>query len=252
MRKFLIILITVLGFASISAASNTVIVSGHYSRAPFDWQEGDKIVGAAIEILQRVFAELDLEVDARYVGPWKRTLYSLEKGSIDVMCGLYITEERKKFAVFTEPYIEDQASVFVWKGREFKFETWDDLKGKVFGELLGASRGKKFDDWRKKYATVEYVNEHELNFKKLERKRIDCFVMSRYHGLLAIKKFGYEGKIVPLEHPVFTKNIQYAMYKKSQYVKYLPQINEHIKKLREDGTIEKIIQKNLDYYLSTQ
>lgn len=250
MKKILITLIAVIFTSGMTYAGDKMIVSGHFDRAPFDWQDGEKIAGAAIEIIGLIFKELEIETESKYVGPWKRVLLNLEMGEIDIMCGLYETAERKKFAEFTAPFSEDRVSIFVWHERIFNFETWDDLKGKRFGDIHGATRGKKFDEWRKKHATVEYVRDNMYNMLKLEKDRIDCFVTSHYPGLMSVEKHGYKGKIVPLDKPVKMKYLRFGISKKSKYIKCIPQINKRLKKLRENGTIEKIIQKNLDFYIS--
>jgi len=239
MKKTLILLIAVIFVSGISYAGEKVVVSGHFDRAPFDWKDEKKIKGAAVEIIELILKEMGIRVESKYVGPWKRVLLNLEQGKIDIMSGLYVTEERKKFAEFTEPFVEDRVSIFVWHERKFGFETWDDLKGKRFGDILGATRGRKFDEWRKKYAKIEYVSDNLKNFRKLELDRIDCFVTSHYPGLIYIKKHGYEGRIVPLNKPVKMKHLHYGISKKSEYVKYIPQFNKRLKELRKNRTVEK-------------
>lgn len=251
MMKKSVFVFMMMAAISISAyANDPMIVSGHVSIAPFSWQEGEKIVGASIDILAQIATDLGIEMESRFVGPWKRVLFNLEQGTIDVMCGLYATEDRKQFAEFTEYFAEDRVSIFVWHDRTFPFETWDDLEGKMFGDIIGATRGEEFDAWREKHATVEYVSDQLLNFKMLEKGRIDCIVMSHYPGLINIKQQRYEDKIVPLPQPLSIKYLRYGISKKSPYVSYLPQINEMLIRLREDGATEKIIQKNLDAYLA--
>lgn len=250
MKKILFFVSFLVIVANMSSANEQVIISGHFARPPIDWQEEEKIVGAGIEILEMIFQELGIEVESRYVGPWKRVLVNLEDGEIDVMCGLYLTEERKEFAEFTEPFSDDNVTIFVWHDRAFPFETWDDLQGKIFGDILGASRGQEFEKWREQHnAKIEYVSDNLLNLKKLEVGRIDCFIASYYLGIMYIRKHGYEGKIIPLKKPVSTQQLRYAFSKKSPFVKYLPQINQHIQKMRENGRVEAIFQKHLKNYI---
>jgi polar amino acid transport system substrate-binding protein len=177
-------------------------------------------------------------------------MLNLKEGGIDVMCGVYETDERKKFAEFSEPFREDRISLFVWYQRQFHYQRWDDLRGKIFGDVIGASRGQDFDSWRKKNARVEYVKDNVGNLKKLEMGRIDCFVMSHDSGLVFVKRHGYEGRIIPLPQPVRTHELRYAISKKSRFVKYLPFINKRLAELRADGTIDRIIEENSKRYLS--
>ncbi len=234
-------------------AQEKVIVSGHPEYAPFMWREGEKIVGVGIEAVEMIFHDLGLEVESQYVGPWKRMLFSLETGKVDVLCAGYVTAERQQYAEFTtEPLSDDPTAIFVWHANVFPFETWDDLKGKRFGELLGESQGEEFDAWRKKNATVEEVPTRLMNFKKLEANRIDAFVTGLYGGILHVKKEGYEGKIIPLETPLRTEYVYIAVSKKSKYLSYLPQIDEKLRELHQNGTIDRLLKKYLDYYAATQ
>ena len=236
-------LLTLLGLAW---PGETLKVTGHSDRAPFDWREGETIQGAAVEIIATIFQELHVEVESLHVGPWARALLSLADGSIDVLCGVYATPERRKFAEFTIPFRQDRVSVFVWHERSFPFRTFDDLAGKTIGDVIGASRGREFDEWRKAHAQTEFVSDNLVNLKKLEKGRIDCFVMSHDSGLIFIKKHGYEGRIVPLEKAVEANDLCYGISKKSKYIEYLPQINRKLVEMQADGTIEKIIKKNID------
>lgn len=248
MKKILVFFCLIFMGINFSFATEKVVVSGHSSRVPFDWKSGDRLVGACIDIISLIFEELDVDVESRHVGPWVRTLKNLEHGKVDIMCGLYLTEARKAFAEFSVPFSDDPVTVFVWHDRAFSFADWSDLEGKVFGDIIGASRGKAFDRWRSNNATTQYVSSHEQNIKKLERGRIDCFVTSYHLGMMKIKEQGYVGRVIPLKAPVSINRLRYGISKKSAAIKYLPQINQRIHELRADGTIDAIIQKHLESY----
>jgi len=234
-------------------AAEVVVVSGHEAYAPFMWRQGDEIVGVGIDVLKIIFQDLGIEVSSRYVGPWKRILRKIELGEVDILCGGYITDDRLEYMAFSEePLSADPTAVFVWHTRVFPFETLDDLKGIRFGEVLGESQGQEFDAWRKKYASVEEVPTSILNIKKLQANRIDAFVTGLYSGLLHVKREGYAGRIIPLKHPVNTEYLHIGISKKSKYIQYLPQINQKLRELHRNGTIERLIQYHLEYYSATQ
>jgi len=164
-----VILTGIILLHQIPFAEEIAIVSGHPDYAPFMWQDGDKIAGAAIEVVEMIFQDLGINVESKYVGPWKRVQKNLEYGNIDLLCAAYITDKRRKYAQFSlEPLWIEPTMVFVWHSKVFPFESWDDLKGKTFGELIGASQGQKFDNWRKQNTSIEYVSKRRLNIVKLE------------------------------------------------------------------------------------
>lgn len=232
-------------------AQGKAVVSGHFNRPPLDWREGSSLKGAAVELISIILTDLDIEHEPRHGGPWARVLDMLKTGGVDIMTGLYINEQRKQFAVFTEPFFEDRISIFVWSERPFAFQELDDLKDKRFGEIIGATRGQQFDKWLKENAQVQYLSTHNSNFKMLEANRIDCFVFSHFPGLMRIKQAGFEGRIVPLPHPVTIKPLYFAVSKKSPLVHLVPQINARLLQLKQEGVIEQLIQKHIDNYIAS-
>jgi len=250
MKRFLSVVFLLLVFQVTASSAESVLVTGHSDRAPFDWQEGEYIRGAAVEIIEIVLRELDIEVESKYVGPWARALLNLEEGSVDIICGVYATPERRKFAEFSVPFKEDRVSLFVWKERSFPFKEWRDLEGKRIGDILGASRSREFDKWRKVHGDIEYVSDNLINIKKLEKGRIDCFVMSHDSGVIFIKSHGYGERIVPLEKPVDVNYLCYGISKKSPILRHLTHINKRLDELRADGTIDAVIRNNRDAFLA--
>ena len=251
MHKLLIFIIPFIISGSVYA-DDTVIACGETSFPPFNWKEGEKIIGVAPEAARIIFEGIGINFDCRDHGPWKRCQYYVKKGSVDMFVAGYINDERKKYAVFPKIYLyEDPAAVFVWKGNEFSFEKWEDLIGKRIGRILGGSLGKDFDSFIEKNLDTEYVATWIQNFKKLELKRIDFFATGLFPGIIMTKRFGYEGKVIPLKNPIKTNYLYFAFSKKSKFLKYMPQVEAGLQKLREDGTIEKLIQKYINYYIAT-
>lgn len=210
---------------------------------------GDRITGVCPEILQLIFGELGIKVDSRYAGNWKRCQKTVEDGTVDMIMGAYKTEEREKIYAYPEtPVSTDSVTVFVWKGRAFKFDQWDDLKGKRAGIARGTSAGESFDNWLKENAFVDVGPRRVNNYKKLEAGRIDFCVGGMYAELIEIKSYGFEGKIVPLRNPVKVENTYVAVSKKSPFVKYIPQLEDGLKKLHADGTVDRLISKHIEQY----
>lgn len=210
---------------------------------------GDTIKGVCPEILELVFGELGIKVDSRYAGNWKRCQKTVEEGKVDIIMGAYKTEEREDIYAYPgTPVSTDPVTIFVWKSREFKFDQWDDLKGKRVGIARGTSAGQSFDNWLKKNASVDVAPRRVNNYKKMEIGRIDCCVGGKYAELIEINSYGFKGKVVPLKNSVKAENIYVAISKKSEFVKYLPHLEDGLKKLHADGTVDRLISKHLEQY----
>lgn len=211
-------------------------------------EEGDALTGIIPEVLEIIFKELDITVDARKIGNWKRCQYAARKGRVDIFMAAVINEERKNYAVYTRtPIISAPTAVFVWKGKEFGFEQWEDLTGKKAGIRLGISFGNDFDTFLEKNMTeISKVSTDLQLYKMLEAGRIDFVPNGLYAGLITINKSGFKGKIVPLEIPINEEDLYAPISKKSRYLKYLPQYEAGLEKLRADGTIDKLVDKYME------
>ncbi|MEO1945248.1 MAG: transporter substrate-binding domain-containing protein, partial [Candidatus Thioglobus sp.] len=251
------LILIVIFSANASYAAKTINACGHPDYPPFMWQEMGKndlkTVGVATEIAQIIFGELNIKVNSNFNGNWKRCLREIEIGRYDLLVSAYVNDERRVYAKFTENYIsDDPTAVFVWKGREFTFEKWEDLIGKEMGGILGGSIGKEWDEFSVKKLNVTNVSTRKQLFLMLKKERIYFTPTGLYTGQIQVKKLGYDGKIIALQNPIKTGYLYVAMSKKSAYLKHLPYVNKRLAELRNDGTIKKLLDKYVDYYAKTQ
>ena len=71
--------------------------------------------------------------------------------------------------------------------------------------------------------------------------RADYAVVAPFGFLVEAEKIGYEDKIEKLPVPIASRNLHIAFSKKSTFLKYLPIINNKLKQLQHDGSMEKIL-----------
>lgn len=237
---------------NIALAAEPLKVCGHPDYPPFMWQQEGRTVGLATEIVQLIFQELNIKVDNRFDGNWSRCLKEVELGRIDLVVSAYVNDKRKEFAEFTTNYIsDDPAAVFVMKGKEFKFEQWEDLVGKNMGGILGGSLGSDWDNFTVTKLNVVNVSTRAQVFKMLEKGKIDFTPTGLFTGQIQIENLMYTDRIVPLPHPIKTDYLYVAMSKKSPYLRHLPYINKRLLELRNDGTMMRLRDKYVSEYAAT-
>jgi glutamine transport system substrate-binding protein len=96
--------------------------------APFEFMEGDKIVGFEIDVLNAVAEEAGYELDIKHTG-WDPIFVELNKGSYDMaISSISITEDRKKEYLFTIPFFLSTNKIMI--PEDSNIQTADDLKGK--------------------------------------------------------------------------------------------------------------------------
>jgi len=199
--------------------------------------------GIAHDFAKIVGGKLDIPVELNATLPWKRMLVYLQQGEIDMTVALYRTQEREVSYQFTNPYLENEARVFVVKGKEFSFEKFEDLIGRVGGLTLG-SYGEEFETFAKQHKLrLERVKSMYQLTQKLLLGRNDYFILDYLSGMLALKEEGLQEQIVPLPHPVSTAAVHLALSRQSPCLALVPQINAVIEKSKQDGTLQAIVDK---------
>ncbi len=250
--KNIVLMFFCISIVNLAFAENMLKACGHSDYPPYMWKEKGRTVGAAYELADIIFRELEINVNNRFDGNFKRCLLSLKEGRYDLLLSAYISEDRKKYIEYSENYInEEPSSIFVKRERQFKFESWDDLAGKKMGTILGGSLGTKWDEFSAKNLSIFKVSSRPQLFKMLEYGRFDFAPSPLFSGLIQLKSLGLEHRIVPLKHPLNVKRLHIAISKKSPYLRYLPYINKRLKELYDNGTTQKIIQKHFEYYVTT-
>lgn len=147
MKKLLgwLALLLALNAVQYSALAQEVVLTGNEARAPkvFNDSEGNA-GGVLIEIMKYVAQETGEKFSFRLY-PFARAYDQAVKGNMGII-GLSVTAERLAlFDYSKEPLFYDDVVLVVRAGKEFPFETLDDLKGKKIGVPRGSSFGELYE-----------------------------------------------------------------------------------------------------------
>ena len=250
--KKLTIILAIIFLAGTAGAGEKITGCGGLAYPPFMWKEGGRTVGVGTEIAEIIFGELGLEVESRSFSSWSRCMQEVKKGRTDMLFAASVNEERGVFADFTKNYLSSvPVAVFVWKDRPFKFETWDDLRGKKMGSILRITYGQKFDDFAAANISISEVVTPIQNLKKLEKGRVDFLPIGLFTGQIHLRQFGYEDKIIPLKPYLETGYLHVAISKRSKHLKHLAYVDKRLSELQQDGTIPRLTEKYMDHYIAT-
>jgi polar amino acid transport system substrate-binding protein len=249
--KFKVLIFFVVFFlaANFVYAAKIILVSGSPEYPPIMWQEGDNIVGVGPEIVKMAFADLGITVNSKFKGSWTQVEQSIKNGDIDVLAGAFMTAQRKTFMDYSIPYMKDPVVIFVAKGKAFPYKKWDDLIGRKGTTTIGDSFGKTFDQFIFGKLTISRSLKVEGNFNKMLSGEADYFISAMYSGLIEAEKLGISDKIEYLPVYAATEALYIAISKESKFIRYLPQVNEKIEKLIKDGTVDRLIDEKMKYYI---
>lgn len=140
MRKILATLLSLVLFA-FSFGAEKLYVGTNAEFKPYEYLEGDKIVGFDIELMEAMAAEMGCTIKWNNM-TFDGLLPALQMGKVDaVIAGMTPTSERIKAVDFSKPYLNFQTghSVIV-RNDEKEIVNNEDLKGKIVGVQLGTKQ----------------------------------------------------------------------------------------------------------------
>lgn len=116
---------------------NKLVMYTNAEFAPFEYFEGEKVVGVDADIAQEIAKDLGKEVVIEHID-FDSLIPALVTGKADfVAAGMTITPEREEEVDFSIPYVESVQNIISKKDAEIK--TMEELKGKKIGVQLGTT-----------------------------------------------------------------------------------------------------------------
>lgn len=232
-----------------SAGNTPLILTGHPDRPPFVYQDGEQIVGFGPDLAGLVLSNLGVVYKSRFVGPWKRVQELARLGMVDMLAGLYRNSERETYLVFSESFFEDPTSIFVKRDNAVSISNVKDLIGLRGVTMFGDSFGEQLDRFIVDHLRMIRVYSLKEMFDLLMSEKVDYMVFGHYAGRVAANQMGFKDKIVVAKKKLVVENVYFAFSKKSPHIHLLPDINRELRRLREQGYIDALIDNHMNRYL---
>ena len=226
-----------------------MVFSANPNYPPFHWVEDGKLVGASIELTERIFKELGVNSEARYLGPWNRVLRAAEQRQIDMVSALKVTPEREAFLVFTSArFSVNPMAVFVRVDHRFPYDGWHDLVGRIGLAARGDRFGEGFDEYLRDKLQVLSSNDMEDGFANLARGRGEYLVTSYFAGSAYLAAKGLEPTLVPLSPMVNYGSVHHGFVRSSPCAQLAGEVSAKLQSYEADGTTAHLIAKYMDIW----
>ena len=122
---------------------NKIIVGTSADFPPFEYMEGDKIVGFDVEMITDILTSQNYTVEVQDMA-FDSLIAALQTNKIDVIvAGMSITEERLQEISFSNPYFEADQSVLIKSDSGIVINNESDLENLT----VGVQTGTTGDDW---------------------------------------------------------------------------------------------------------
>lgn len=240
--------------SSVAAETSAAETTGEYKLAtdgvltmgtnaafpPYEYYEGDNIVGIDAEISQAIAEKLGLTLEIVDMD-FTSLVSAVQSGKIDISAaGMTVTEDRLQNVDFTDSYSTGVQVVIV--AEDSDIASVDDLAGKLIG-VQDATTGHIYCSADFGEENVIAYNNGAMAVQALKDGKVDCVVIDQEPA----KNFVTvnEGlKILDTEY--ITEDYAIAVAKDNTALK--DAINAAMAELKEDGTIQSI----LDKYISAE
>jgi polar amino acid transport system substrate-binding protein len=238
-----------------AAEPPTIKACGHHDYPPWNWRDGQQIVGACATIAKRAIERLGYRVDLGYVGPWKRCQEMVAAGEVDVNICAFRNAEREAYSVFAAPRMgTNRIAIFVgphWP-RERRFEQWQDLQGLRTAVVLGVSTGQAFDDFLATRTQVQRVATVRQMLLMLDAQRIDFVPFGHEAGLMEIERNGFAGRIMPLPQAALVGELYVSVSRKSPLAARIEEVGAYFAQPGYAHELELLLEEHHRRYIDTR
>ena len=206
---------------------------------PYEYYEGDKIIGIDAEIAEKIAEKLGMTLEIVDMD-FNSILTAVNEGSADFgMAGMTVTEDRLEEVDFSVSYANGVQSVIVKEGSPIT--SVDDLYAEGASYKIGTQLGTTGDS----YSTDDFGEDNVVGFNNgneavlaLLGDSVDCVIIDNEPAKAFVA--ANEGlKILDTSYA----DEDYAICVKKGNSELLDKLNAAIVELTDDGTIEGIVNK---------
>ena len=209
------------------------------------------INGIGIEIVKKIFAELDIPVQVVQLDNRRNIFNGLHLGDIDILVSTYANKSVEGIVDIIEAgYLLDPIAIYMRKGNEFGIERWDDLIGKRGVMTDHFLFDSKFEDYINRYLYIHARGNLDKVLSLVNDRKADYVIGSKLQLEHGVKQAGLQQDLKLLEKISHPDDVHMGYSKKSLCRTYLPYLRKRLIDFKKDGTIEQIVaeylQKNND------
>ncbi len=233
---------------------NKLVMATNAAFPPYEFYEGDKIVGIDAEIAALVADKLGMELEIMDV-EFGSIIGGVQTGKFDIgMAGMTVTEERKESVNFSTTYATGIQSVIVLEDSEYAsyedFYTGFDADGNPEGVKEGIKIGVQQDttgDIYSSSAPAEWgFGEENVIRYKTGNDAVQALVTGKVTAVIIdnepAKSYVESNEGLKILEGSYTEE-EYAICVSKENEELLNKINDALAELTESGEIQKIVDK---------
>ena len=218
------------------AEQGNLIYGADDSAPPLRFVDEDGIYkGVVVDLIGQLSLEMGIEIQCLPY-KWEDALENLKEGSTDI-CDMFISEERSKYYVFSDPLYNLRTVMVMGQGDTFTLDDIDHLK-------IATQKGDYANEYLMgHYPNAELVYVHDVGeaLEVLMDGKVDAVIGDEPVLLYYADKKGIENDITFFGTSLYEEPVVLALNKEEADL--IPVINSAIEKISSTDALEKIQQK---------
>lgn len=241
-KKFLAVLLTLLPFFAlgVTAQADTVKIVSDTAYAPFEFKDSDQTYkGIDVDIINKVAEIKGWDIDMSFPG-FDAAVNAVQAGQADaIMAGMTKTSEREKVFTMSDTYYDTKVVIATTKANTIS--KYEQLKGKKVGVKTGTAAQRFLEKNKDKYGyTLKTFDTGDLMYNSLSAGDVDAVMDDQPVIEYAINQ-GQNLKISMKGEAV--GSFAFGVKKGSKHEHLVTEFNEALAQMKEDGSLEEIINK---------
>ena len=241
MKKKILALIMVLAFAFAmtgcggSGSGGTLVMATNATFPPYEYVDGEDYAGIDVEVAQAIADELGMELEIQDID-FNSIIPAIESGKADVgIAGMTKTPEREKNVNFSESYATGIQSIIVKEDSDIASP--DDLEGVKIGVQESTTGHIYCEDDYGADNVIAYTSGANA-IEALKTGKVDAVVIDNQPAKEFVK--ANEGlKVLDTDYV----EEEYAIAIAKDNEELLEKVNGVIKQMKEDGSLQAILDK---------
>lgn len=187
-------------------------------------------VALATEALKRAGYETDVVLDT-----WPEVMEATVTGEYDVICSLWLTDERSETLAFSESYLENHIRFVKRSNSDIQFYDREDLKGLRIGVVNDYAYSA--DPYDTTGIEVTESGSVRNNLKRLLNNEIDLVLADSRVASYEVDELIAAKRVTILSKPLITRGLRIAVSKqRADHAEIVAAFNRAIAQMKEDGT----------------
>lgn len=228
-------------------SAGKIVMATNPDFPPFESLQTDgSIAGIEVEMMEKIAGKLGVELEMVPMD-FKSVLPTVQAGVYDIgVSGISVTDERKEYVSFTDPYFMSAQAIVVLADGNIKSKA--DLEGKS----VSVQTGTTAESFTKANGYDVKVYQTNLDAEQAAAKgKVDAWIIDELPAKAMVAEFNdyfTDKQLMILDEPMTTEPYAFAFQQGSDDL--MKAVNDALNELVADGTVEALFEKYDAPYLA--